>query len=52
MPNEKVRNREFGNLLEIKDNFRKIVVSMDEPSGGNTKGVEHMHLKDFLSLEF
>ena len=39
MSNEKVRNREFGNLLQIKDNFRKIVVSMDEPSGGNTKGV-------------
>jgi len=52
MPNEKVREREFGNLLKVKDNFRKIVVSMDEPSGGNTKGIEHMHLRDFLSSEF
>jgi predicted AAA+ superfamily ATPase len=52
IPNNKTRDREFGNLLKIKDNFRKIVVSMDEPSGGNIKGVEHMHLKDFLCTDF
>lgn len=50
IPNQKTRDREFGNLLKIKDNFRKIVVSMDEPSGGNIKGVEHLHLKEFLSM--
>ncbi len=50
MPNEKTRDREFGNLLKIKDNHRKMVVSMDEPSGGNVEGVEHIHLKDFLKL--
>ncbi len=52
IPNEKTRDREFGNLLKIKDNFRKIVVSMDTPSGGNLEGVEHMHLKEFLSMKF
>lgn len=52
MPNEKTRNREFGNLLKIKDNFRKMVVSMDEPSGGNSMGVEHVHLREFLGMVF
>jgi len=27
-----------------------MVVSMDEPSGGNVEGVEHIHLRDFLKL--
>jgi len=41
--------REFGNLLEIPDNFRKIVVSDDSYIGHNTyKGIEHLHIKDFL----
>ena len=34
MPSEKVRKREFGNLLQIKNNYRKMVVSMNEPAGG------------------
>lgn len=41
-------NREFGNLLKIKDNHRKIVLSMDEFAQGNIEGVEHMHVLDFL----
>lgn len=48
---EKVRAREFENLLKIQDNYRKIVVSMDEFAGGNEKGVEHMHIRGFLMLE-
>lgn len=48
---EKTKKREFENLLAIKDNFRKIVVSMDEFAGGNYMGIEHMHILDFLSLE-
>lgn len=50
--NEKIREREFGNLLNIKDNHRKIVVSMDDISGGNIEGIEHHHLRDFLSTLF
>jgi len=43
-------DREFGNLLEIKDNFPKMVVSMDEVSGtGTYEGIQHVHLKEFLS---
>lgn len=41
-------DREFGNLLKLKDNFRKIVVSMDDFAHGNVKGIEHLHLMDFL----
>jgi uncharacterized protein len=42
-------NREFRNLLEIKDNYPKYVVSMDEAiSGTDYKGIEHVYIKDFL----
>jgi predicted AAA+ superfamily ATPase len=43
-----VHDREFGNLLEIKDNFPKIVVSMDEITGGTFKGIRHVNIRDFL----
>ncbi|MCD4745494.1 MAG: ATPase, partial [Bacteroidales bacterium] len=52
IPDNKTREREFGNLLKIKDNHRKMVVSLDEPSGGNIEGVEHIHLREFLSMRF
>ena len=45
---EKVHAREFGNLLKIADNHRKIVVSMDEFAESNYKGIEHIHVKKFL----
>ncbi len=45
---QSVHDREFGNLLEIKDNFTKIVVSMDEMTGGNFKGIRHVNIRDFL----
>lgn len=45
---DKVRGREFGNLLKIKDNFPKMVVSMDDVSGGTEQGIEHIYLEDFL----
>jgi len=47
--NEKVKNREFGNLLLIKDNYPKLVVSLDEFQIGSYKGITHIHLKEFLS---
>ena len=45
---EKVKEREFGNLLKIKDNYRKIVLSLDEFSLGNYKGIEHKNLIEFI----
>jgi hypothetical protein len=44
----KVKEREFGNLLTIKDNYPKIVVSLDPYTIGDYKGVKHLHLQDFL----
>jgi uncharacterized protein len=52
MESERTRQREFRTLLTIRDNFPKLVVTMDEPSGGNIEGVEHWHLRDFLSRDW
>jgi len=49
---EKTKEREFGNLLTIKDNYEKIVVSMDEGIGdGDYKGIRHIHVREFLGNE-
>ena len=48
IPDDKVRDREFGNLLGIPDNFPKKVISMDEVTGSSYQGIEHVHLEDFL----
>jgi predicted AAA+ superfamily ATPase len=44
----KTIDREFGNLLNIKDNYPKMVVTMDELSGVNYQGIRHIHILDFL----
>jgi len=49
IPNEKTFEREFGNLLAIPDNYRKILISMDDMIGGSYKGIEHLHILDFLT---
>lgn len=49
MADESTRKREFGNLLEIEDNFRKIIISMDPFATGNYKGIEHIHIRKFLT---
>jgi len=46
---KKVEEREFKNLLRIKDNYPKYVVSMDKMAGGNVKGIPHLHILDFLT---
>lgn len=50
LPDEKVREREFGNLLKIEDNYEKIVVSADE-FAKDFKGIKHMHILQFLANE-
>ncbi len=48
LSDEKTVEREYGNLLDIKDNFPKYVVTMDEFSETATyKGINRMHVKDF-----
>jgi predicted AAA+ superfamily ATPase len=49
---EKTHEREFGNLLSIPDNCRKMVVSMDETATGNYKGIEHVSIQNFLTEAF
>jgi predicted AAA+ superfamily ATPase len=41
--------REFGNLLKIKDNYPKIVVSAERSFENSYEGVEHIYIRDFLS---
>jgi len=49
LSDEIVVEREFGNLLKIKDNYPKYVVSFDSFSAPNTySGIVHFTLKDFL----
>jgi predicted AAA+ superfamily ATPase len=41
--------REYGNLEKIRDNYPKLVVSMDDFSGNSRKGIMHRSLSEFLS---
>lgn len=46
---EETREREFGNLLKIDNNYNKYVVTLDSfGSGTNYKGIEQFHLREFL----
>lgn len=49
---DKVFEREFGNLLLIKDNFPKYVVTMDAVKWDSYEGIQHVQLREFLTLEF
>lgn len=51
IPDEKVKLREFGNLLLIKDNYPKYVVSLDPVQIGQYKGIQHLHLRAFLKKD-
>lgn len=52
LSSEDVTKREFGNLLDIQDNYPKYVVTMDDfPAITTYKGIRHIHLLDFLSLD-
>lgn len=49
---EKTREREFGNLMNIADYYPKYVVSMDDFNAGtNYKGIQQIHIRDFLLME-
>lgn len=41
--------REFGNLLKIKDNYPKVVVSGERSFESSYEGIEHIYIRDFLS---
>lgn len=41
-------NREVGNLLEIRDNYPKYIVTLDDLATGNENGIKILHAADFL----
>ena len=45
---EKTEKREYNRLLEIPDNYPKLVLTTDEFAGGNYEGIKTMHIADFL----
>ena len=48
LDNEAVVAREFGNLLEIDDNYPKMVISTDAQYRNTVEGIEHVNLRKFL----
>lgn len=48
---QKTIEREFGNLLKIKDNYPKIVITNDPFYGNSYQGVKHIYIRDFLMLD-
>ena len=52
LADEATRTREFGNLLDIPDNYPKFVVSMDPVTGAGHKGIRHLHIREFLLTEW
>lgn len=45
---EEVKKREYGNLIEIKNNYRKIVITADEYKVDSVEGIETINIRDFL----
>jgi predicted AAA+ superfamily ATPase len=48
----KTLEREFGNLLAIKDNYPKIVITMETFSGNTVEGIAILDLETFLVTDF
>lgn len=46
--NESTSEREYGRLLEIRDNYPKYVLLDDDYAGGNYQGIKTIHIVDFL----
>lgn len=44
----KTREREFGNLLAIKDNYPKIVITLDAIEGASYNGIKQIPVRKFL----
>lgn len=46
--NTATAEREFGNLLEISDNYEKIIVTLHNSTPNTYEGIKMMSLRDFL----
>ncbi len=51
LENQSTIDREFGNLLNIKDNYPKLVVSYDQFEGNTHNGIRHIFIREFLKLD-
>lgn len=51
MTEQSTIDREFGPLLEIRDQYPKYVVTMDETWKDNIEGVQHVQIADFLLMK-
>lgn len=51
LSSEETIHREYDKLLEIKDNYPKYVLSVDDFAGGEYEGIRTMHIVDFLLAE-
>ena len=52
MTEEKTREREFGSLLLVQDNYAKYIVTLNDMHiGSNYKGIQCLNLKEFLEAE-
>lgn len=44
-------DREFGNLLNIQDNYPKMVVTEEQFDGNTHEGIKHVHIRELLKME-
>lgn len=51
LENEQTVRREYGPLLAIRDQYPKMVVSMDTLWNDNVEGVKHSYITDFLTSD-
>jgi uncharacterized protein len=51
MIDEKTTLRETGNLLKLKDNYPKYIISMDELPSSNIEGIIQMNIREFLTAD-
>jgi len=52
MTEEKTREREFGSLFLVRDNYAKYIVTLNDMHIGNDyKGIQCLNLKEFLETE-
>jgi len=51
LDNDATVKREFGNLLEIEDNYPKLVITADKKYKNTISGVEHKNIRSFLMEE-
>jgi predicted AAA+ superfamily ATPase len=50
MSEQSTVDREFAPLLDVRDHHHKYVLSMDELWQDNIRGIQHMHIADFLVM--